>query len=329
MYTIRQAAARSGISVPLLRAWERRYGIVVPQRTAAGYRLYDDSALDRLQAMRRLVDAGWTPSTAAVAILSGQPLPPEARGEGGPVAPSGARGDVAAAPAADLVGEFVDAAASFDLDRLERVLDAMFARGTFETVAAEHLMPSLAALGEAWAAGRLGVAAEHAASHAVLRRLAAAFEAAGRPGPTRGAILVGMPPGVRHEFGALAFSTAARRAGLTIVYLGPDLPAADWVATALETAARAAVIGAVTASDVRPLVAVAEALVSAIPGLLVCFGGGAASAAAAASRVALPRAVILPEQLDAAVEALSEALHEPSAGRSRRRDRDAGPGASG
>ena len=45
MYKIKEAAARSGVSVPLLRAWERRYGIVSPTRTASGYRLYDEDAL--------------------------------------------------------------------------------------------------------------------------------------------------------------------------------------------------------------------------------------------------------------------------------------------
>ena len=43
MYTIKQAAARSGLSVPTVRAWERRYGVVHPERTASGYRLYDDA----------------------------------------------------------------------------------------------------------------------------------------------------------------------------------------------------------------------------------------------------------------------------------------------
>src|SRR6187402_2579554 len=71
MYTIKQAAARAGLTVPVLRAWERRYGIVSPARTPGGYRLYDDAAIDRVRAMRRLVDSGMTPSAAAVAIASG------------------------------------------------------------------------------------------------------------------------------------------------------------------------------------------------------------------------------------------------------------------
>ena len=51
MYTIKQAAARTGVSVPTIRAWERRYGVVGPARTTAGYRLYDDDG--RLNASRR------------------------------------------------------------------------------------------------------------------------------------------------------------------------------------------------------------------------------------------------------------------------------------
>ena len=60
MYTISEAADRAGVSVELLRAWERRYGIVEPDRTAAGYRLYDEAAIGRVRAMRGLVDEGWT-----------------------------------------------------------------------------------------------------------------------------------------------------------------------------------------------------------------------------------------------------------------------------
>src|SRR5680860_1633806 len=61
MYTIKEASLRTGVGIPLLRAWERRYGIVVPTRTDAGYRLYDEAAIGRLRAMRSLVLAGWSP----------------------------------------------------------------------------------------------------------------------------------------------------------------------------------------------------------------------------------------------------------------------------
>lgn len=311
MYAIKQAAARSGVSVPLLRAWERRYRIVEPARTTAGYRLYDDAALERVRTMRRLVDAGWTPSTAAAAILSGEAIVESETRNGAPAGADAGGDGSSAGLDQDLVRAFVDAAAALDPDALEVVLDRMFARGTFEVIADGQVLPAIAAVGDAWADGRLGVAAEHAASHAVLRRLSAAYQAAGRQAPSHGAILVGMPPTVRHELGALAFSTAARRAGLPVLYLGPDLPVADWVATAIETKAQAAVIGVLVESDVRPAVAVAEGLRAALPDLLVCFGGR--SAARARSDGGGPT-LILPEPLEASVGALQDALGLRSSG---------------
>jgi hypothetical protein len=319
MYTIKQAAARSGVSVPLLRAWERRYHVVSPARTASGYRLYDDDALERIRTMRRLVAAGWTPSNAAGAILSGAPidLPEVEPGALGTTPNAG--GDAALDESASrLIDGFVEAAAGLDGDGLEHVLDRMFAMGTFEVVADTLLLPALVALGDAWATGRVGVAGEHAASHAALRRLAAAFQAAGRAAPSDGAILVGMPPGVRHELGALAFAIAARRAGLPILYLGPDLPVADWVATAQRTRARAAIVGVLTAGDVRSAVDVGIGLREALPDLVVVFGGRSAiragtafetrAAAGAGGAPPSPTPAILPEPLTEAVASLEDIL---------------------
>ena len=65
MYTIKRAAELTGVSAATLRAWERRYDVVEPQRTDAGYRLYDDEALARLRTMAELVADGWTASNAA------------------------------------------------------------------------------------------------------------------------------------------------------------------------------------------------------------------------------------------------------------------------
>lgn len=58
MYTIKQASRLTGVSEASLRAWERRYGVVVPHRNDSGYRLYDEEALAAVSTMRRLVDDG-------------------------------------------------------------------------------------------------------------------------------------------------------------------------------------------------------------------------------------------------------------------------------
>ncbi len=277
MYTIKEAALRTGVSVALLRAWERRYGIVTPTRTEAGYRLYDDIAISRLRAMRSLVSAGWSPRQAAESVAS-RPAA-ELRDD--------VRADSAATPGHE-AQRLVAAAARVGGTDIEQVLDEMFAAGSFERVIEYRLYPALVALGEAWARDEIDVAGEHAASAAALRRLGIAFEAAGHAGSREGAVLVGLPPGSRHELPALAFATALRRAGINTTYLGPDVPVGSWVSGVERARARAVVIGVGMAGDVASAVAVITALHADRPDLLVAVGGRHAADLADDSATHLP-----------------------------------------
>ena len=300
MYTIKEAALRTGLSEPVLRAWERRYGVVTPERTAGGYRVYDEAALRRLRSMRRLIHDGWTASAAAAAIIAGTEPAAGPAGEG---AADGTAGEQASV----LVEQLVHAAAALDSQRIEVVLDDMFATGTYERVAEEYLIPSLRALGDAWAAGRVAVAGEHVASNAVLRRLAASFQASG-PGRDGGRpVLVGMPPGARHELGGLIFATSLRRNGIPVIYLGADLPLDDWIAAMERTDARAVVIGAVMPADASAARSVAAGLRAARPEVIIAFGGIAAPHPDA-SMGRSATTIRLPGELGDAVEVLVAAL---------------------
>ena len=311
MYTIREAATRTGLTEPVLRAWERRYGIVEPARTAGGYRLYDEAAIRRLRSMRRLIGDGWSASAAAAAIIAGTD-PPGADVEmpGGDVEPP-----VDSEPRS-LVDQLVDAAGALDSVRIEAVLDEMFAAGTYERVVDDHVLPALRALGDAWLAGRVAVAGEHVASYAVTRRLAASFQASGTGRDRSRPVLVGMPPGARHELGGLIFATALRRQGIPVLYLGADLPLDDWIAAVQRTDPKAVVIGAVMAADTEAAMSVGAGLRAAYPGVLIAFGGGAAPEPDR-SEVLLGQTVRLPADVSAAVGVLDSALtpsaHRPTA----------------
>jgi DNA-binding transcriptional MerR regulator/methylmalonyl-CoA mutase cobalamin-binding subunit len=300
MYNIKQAAQRSGVTVPVLRAWERRYGIVSPARSSSGYRRFDDEAIARVRAMRGLVDSGWSPSAAAAAIVAGRVPVPRDDGAASAAAGGSIVPDDAAAGSAELAGRLVLAARDLDEAAVEAVLDDLFSRGSFERVASEALFPALERLGEAWASGEVSVAGEHLASGAVLRRLALAFEAAGRGSGARPRVLVGLPPGGRHELGALAFAVAARRTGLSVTYLGADLPGPDWVAAAVD--ADAAVVGVVTARDRKAALEVARLLATERSRVIVAFGGDAAPD--------VPGVMHLPRDLSQAVSALRHRLAE-------------------
>ena len=49
MLPIRDAARETGVNPVTLRAWERRYGLVKPHRTAKGHRLYSADQLQQIQ----------------------------------------------------------------------------------------------------------------------------------------------------------------------------------------------------------------------------------------------------------------------------------------
>ncbi len=304
MYTIKQAAARSGVAVQLLRAWERRYGVVAPARTASGYRLYDEQAIGRLRAMRQLLNEGWTPSNAATELqgLADDEVAAIA-GRSEPSAPHASIGD-----SDNLAAAFVASAAQLDEPAFEAVLDEMFTRGSFEQVASQLVLPAMVALGEGWAEGRVDVAAEHAASAAVQRRLGVAYMASAAPGAAGQLVLVGLPPGARHDLGALAFATAVRRAGMAVRYLGADLPTADWLEAVRTSSPAAVVIGVVMAQDVPSARAVAEAVRRHATDVVVAFGGRAGEEVDTRDLAPMLR---LPDDLRAAVAALRDAL-EPS-----------------
>jgi DNA-binding transcriptional MerR regulator/methylmalonyl-CoA mutase cobalamin-binding subunit len=254
MYSIKQASIRSGVSVPLIRAWERRYGVVSPKRTASGYRLYDDDAIATLVRVRELTESGWTASEASRAVLAGEV-------EVAPVAePLQAElsGEAAHARQAELIGRFVVSTMAMDIAGTGAALDEIFAQGSFEAIVDDLLMPALVAMGQAWSDGELDVAAEHAASAAVHRRLSAVYEAAATSSEPR--VVIGLPPGARHELGSLAFAVALRRLGVGVLYLGPDVPVNSWVHVIEQNRTRVAVIAIVQVVDRAAALDVADAL---------------------------------------------------------------------
>ncbi len=316
MYTIKEASVRSGVGIPLLRAWERRYAVISPTRTASGYRLYDDADIERLRAMRQLIADGWAAHQAAQRVRESSatelaalahPVVPAATGDVAPV--TSEEGSVDRSAAGALVTRILEAARALDAGGLEAALDETFGSARFEIAADQVLMPALRVIGDAWERGEVSVAGEHAASHAILRRMAMAFEAAGNADGER-PVLVGLGPKARHELGALAFAIAARRAGLPVLYLGPDLPVESWVAAATGRSAPAAVIGVPTRSDVRPASAVLAALRAARPTIVLAAGGDEAGRVAAATG-----AIELPPRLTDAVAVLDRAMGQESGAR--------------
>ena len=58
LYTIGEVALLCDINPVTLRAWQRRYGLLKPQRTDGGHRLFNDADIDRIREIKSWIDNG-------------------------------------------------------------------------------------------------------------------------------------------------------------------------------------------------------------------------------------------------------------------------------
>jgi DNA-binding transcriptional MerR regulator len=202
---IGELSRRTGVSVDLLRAWEKRYALLEPSRSEGGFRLYADGDVERIRAMQRHLSEGLAAAEAARRALREEKAAPAA---GGLVA--------------EAKDELADALASFDDTRAHAVLDRLLAWVGLDTVLAEVLIPYLHELGEAWEHGAATVAQEHFATAIVRGRLLALARGWGAGvGPHA---LLACPPGEQHDLALISFGLALRNRGWRITYLGQDTP---------------------------------------------------------------------------------------------------------
>ena len=204
---IGELSKRTGVSPELLRAWERRYGLLRPTRSAGGLRLYADADLERVRLMQRHLAEGLAAAEAAAAVSR---------------APVAQAASLPALSWPSLREELADALDGFDEPRAQAALDRLLAMTTLETLLGEVVLPYLRELGERWARGDAVIAQEHFATAVLRGRLLGIARGWGVGiGPT--AVLACLP-GEHHDLGLLAFGLALRARGWRIVYLGPDAP---------------------------------------------------------------------------------------------------------
>jgi DNA-binding transcriptional MerR regulator len=264
---IGELSKRSGVSPELLRAWERRYGLLQPSRSSGGLRLYSLEDLERVQRMRQHLAEGLAAAEAAALVTS-----PAATDEAARHAfePAAARRELA------------DALESFDEPRAQTVVDRLFATATVDVLLADVFLPYLHELGERWERGEASVAQEHFASAVLRGRLLGLARGWGRGlGPLA---LLACLPGEQHELGLIAFGLALRSRGWRIAYLGSDTPLDTVGAAARSLAPSIVVLSAVTEDHVRSAAAELQELAKEHR---LAIGGAGTDGAAALGALAL------------------------------------------
>jgi MerR family transcriptional regulator, light-induced transcriptional regulator len=160
---IGELSRRLGVSDHVLRAWESRYGLLQPVRSAGGFRLYSEADESRVRRMQAHLARGLSAAEAARAVL----------GEDSRAGHGRAAGPDRAAPAAgELPGDLRQALDAFDEPAAQAALDRLVSDLSLPAVLRDVVLPYLAELGERWESGTASVAQEHFASNLIRGRLA-------------------------------------------------------------------------------------------------------------------------------------------------------------
>ena len=233
---IGEVARRAGVSTAALRAWERRYGLLEPTRTEAGYRLYSAADVARVQSMQAHLADGLSAAEAAGLARMGAsaPSPP------GP---------------AEHAAELWASLDTFDDARAQLAFDRLIGEFSVETVLREAVLPYLRMLGERWSVGDASVAQEHFASTLLRERLLAL--ARGWDGGIGPRAILACPPGERHDLGLVVFGLALRGRGWRVTFFGADTPIDTLAAASARLQPHAVVLAAIAS---EPLDAVADGI---------------------------------------------------------------------
>jgi DNA-binding transcriptional MerR regulator len=228
-YPLRTASRLTGLSAELLRAWERRHGVVEPRRTTGGTRRYSAADLERLRLLKAAVEAGHR--IGEIAQLDAAELKRRAAGA---EPRSTGRLDGILSALEHLEGAEAQRLLALHLSALG---PARFARGV--------ALPLVHEVGERWANGQMGIAQEHLATGILRSLLGSALQptATSLLGAT---IVFATPTGERHELGLLMAALTALGAGANPLYLGAELPVEELLSAVEATGAAALALSLVT-----------------------------------------------------------------------------------
>jgi DNA-binding transcriptional MerR regulator/methylmalonyl-CoA mutase cobalamin-binding subunit len=232
-FNLKAVIQETGLKPDTLRAWERRYGLPQPERTAGGHRLYSQRDIETLKWLIARQEEGLSISRA---IALWRQLESEDRD---PLQePAYAVPETAPVPSfipdGEAIGElreaWLEACLDFDEHEAEQIVSYALALYPAETVCFEILLRGMEAIGKGWYSGEITVQQEHFVSELTARRLETIL--ASSPPPTRaGRILLGCAPEDQHTLPALVLTFLLKQRGWEAIYLGARVPAERMEAT--------------------------------------------------------------------------------------------------
>lgn len=234
MYSIKAVSQATGLTVETLRAWERRYRVVVPRRDDMGRRVYCPDDVLRLRRLREATERGHP---------IGRLVQMDDSGLVKLLHEPGARPAALASPSG-FVERILAAAEDYSSARCEQALTLAISLLSPAQLIDDVLEPMLREVGERWHSGKFSIAQERMVTGSVRKHISLVLESYDRSarGPS---IVFATLPGERHELGLLMSAMICASHGCKVHYLGADLPAQEIARYARESGAAMVAISVV------------------------------------------------------------------------------------
>ena len=211
-YSISDLEKLTGIKAHTIRIWEKRYSVIIPDRTDTNIRYYSAFDLQRLMNISFLNKNGYK-----ISQISG-------------LSPDEIQNEVARIcelPGADegYLADLLKATNDLDEDRFERNLNGSILKLGFDTSFKQIVFPLIEKINLLWQIGKINACQERFVNNLVKHKLVVAIDGMG--GNVQSSLqqfLLYLPLGHYDEINLLYANYLLRKAGHQVIYLGPSIP---------------------------------------------------------------------------------------------------------
>jgi DNA-binding transcriptional MerR regulator len=211
-YSIKDLEQITGVSTHTIRIWERRYKLIVPNRTATNIRYYSDADLRKLLNVSLLKNEG-----LKISYLAGLEKV-ELEAQVLEFAKKTKKTDA-------LVDQLVLAMVHFDENLFEKILSRAILREGMESCLVNIIFPFFERVGVLWQAGSINPAQEHFISNLLKQKLFVALDAmSGAEYESQPRMIFFLREEELHEIGLLFYAYLAKKNRVNILFLGQSVP---------------------------------------------------------------------------------------------------------
>jgi len=247
-YPIKVVSQMTGLSVHVIRAWEKRYSVVEPDRTDTNRRLYSEEDIEKLKLLNDALHLGHhIGGIANLSLLELKKLIPkesnnllEYKNGFAPINSENLLEEV--------LSDSMLAIRNYDAKKLESILLNASAKLTQPILIEELIIPLVYKVGDLWHTGEIRVANEHLAS-SVIRGFLYNLLDSYSLNDSAPVMVTATPRGQEHELGALIAGVVAASSGWKVIYLGSNLPAEEIGAVVSYLKARVVALSIVYPND--------------------------------------------------------------------------------